>query len=75
MKLNKFLENLNELVKTNPEFLELEVITSKDDEGNGYDKVYYSPSIGNFDDYEFKQEVEFDDYELTKKDINAICVN
>lgn len=35
MKLKEFIFNLNEMVKANPKLLELEVITSDDDEGNG----------------------------------------
>jgi len=50
MKLKEFLDNLNKLVKDHPEYLELDVITSKDAEGNGFEEVYYEPSVGVFDD-------------------------
>lgn len=45
MKLKQYLEQLNKLAKENPESLEMEVFTSRDDEGNGYNAVYYSPAV------------------------------
>ena len=67
MKLKEFIENLNDFVKEYPESLDLEVITSKDDEGNGYNAVHYKPSKGVFDDG------CFDDQD--NENINAICIN
>ena len=46
MTLREYLDNLNKAVNEHPEYLELEVITSKDDEGNGYNVVYYGPTVG-----------------------------
>ena len=67
MKLKQFVENLNELMRERPETADFDVVTSKDDEGNGYDFVHYGPSIGqyNVDENEFHQE----------KKPNAVCVN
>lgn len=66
MKLKEFMENLNKLIKERPEALELDVVTSKDDEGNGFNLVHYSPQIGHLDeDRDFTEE----------KEVNAICVN
>jgi hypothetical protein len=78
MKLKEFLENLNKLVKDHPKYLELDVITSKDAEGNGFEEVYYEPSVGVFDDDEYvpsNSEDFEEEYEYTDKDINAICIN
>ena len=78
MKLKEFLDNLNKLVKDHPEYLELDVITSKDAEGNGFEEVYYEPSVGVFDDDEYvpsNSEDFEEEYEYTDKDINAICIN
>ena len=50
MKLKEFIENLNEFVKENPETLDMEVVTSIDDEGNGYSFVHYTPSKGVYED-------------------------
>jgi hypothetical protein len=78
MKLKKFLDNLNKLVKDHPEYLELDVISSKDSEGNGFEEVYYEPSVGVFDDEDFcpmgSDDFE-EEYEYTDKDVNAICIN
>jgi hypothetical protein len=72
MKLKEFLDNLNRLAEVQPEALELEVITSMDDEGNGYNPVYYSPTMGNFDGCDFSQ---INEDEQGPEDANAICVN
>jgi len=68
MKLKQFLDNLNDLIKRNPEALEFEVISAIDEEGNGYNKIYYAPSMGHFDNGEF-----------TNSDnptyANSICIN
>lgn len=45
MKANEYVQNLVQLLKKNPEIGELEVIYSQDDEGNTYQKVFYSPSL------------------------------
>lgn len=66
MKLKDYLKQLNDLVKENPEILTMEVITSKDDEGNGFNKVHYSPSFGHFDG---------DNYDSNSRKINAVCLN
>lgn len=80
MKLKEFLENIQEMIKEDPSLLELDVITSKDAEGNGYEEVYWSPSPGVYD----SDENEFvpsnsedfeEEHEYTKEDINAICIN
>ena len=69
MKLKEYLENINKLAAENPEALEFEVISSIDDEGNGYKRIYYSPSLGSYDDGEF---FVSDAYRL---EFNAICIN
>ena len=80
MKFKKFLKKLNKIAKERPETLKMTVISAADDEGNGYNSVYYGPTIGNFnenerefttpDDKEYWGECEF-----TDKDKNAICIN
>ena len=67
MKLKEFSENINKLLADRPETAEFEVVTSKDDEGNGFNIVHYSPSVGSYneEEREFKEESE----------LNAVCVN
>lgn len=50
MILKDYLESLQNLVKAHPQALELPVIYSKDDEGNGYNRVNYAPSLTFFED-------------------------
>lgn len=80
MKLKQYLENLLNMVKENPLVLEYEVISSIDDEGNGYNTIYYSPTLGyyNEEDKEFysKENIEEESEEYNGNiEINAICVN
>lgn len=65
MKFEEYVKELNELLAENPDYADLMVVTSKDDEGNGFDPVYYGPQAGEFEDGEFDE----------KGDINAICLN
>ena len=65
MKLKEFAKNIRLLLKDFPETADYEVVTSKDDEGNGFSPVYYAPSIGYYEDMEFDQD----------SSPNAVCVN
>ena len=75
MKLKQYLEQINNLIKENPNALEMEVITSKDDEGNGFNPVYYTPSKGIFEDREFISYEQYEDWEREESETNAVCVN
>ncbi len=67
MKLSEFAKNVNGLLKARPESADFDVVFAKDDEGNGFSLVHYSPSIGNYD----KEEREFQE----EKEVNAVCIN
>ena len=75
MTLKEFIENLNKFVKENPETLEMQVVTSKDDEGNGFNLVHYEPSKGIFEDRDFISFEQYEDFERTENETNAVCVN
>ena len=75
MTLKEFIENLNNFVKENPETLEMQVVTSKDDEGNGFNLVHCEPSKGIFKDREFISAEQYEDYEREDSETNAVCVN
>lgn len=68
MKLRQYMRQLVELAETDPDMLDLAVITSSD-EGNGYNQVHFSPSLGHFDGQ------EFDNSKEANKKPNAICLN
>ena len=75
MKFKEYLDNLNKYAKENPDSLNYDVITSVDDEGNGYNLVHYAPSKGIFEDRKFIPEDGLEDYNRDKVDLNSICVN
>lgn len=75
MKLKEYIENLEILIHQNPEYAELDVITAKDEEGNGYEKVYFAPTTGYLNEDEFTQQENFDDLDEEERIVNAVCVN
>ena len=66
MKLKEYLAPLQEICNKYPN---LKVIYSSDEEGNNFDEVFYTPTVGKFKNGEFEA-VEGDDAKP-----NAICVN
>ena len=76
MKPREFLKNLNKVIKENPEFLEYDVVTSKDAEGNGYNEVHYTPLIGFFEGNGFKSSHwDEEDNKIELEEYNAVCIN
>lgn len=75
MKLKEYLKSLNDFVENNPDCLEYEVISSSDDEGNSFNIVHYSPSLGVFEDREFISIEELDEYNRDKSEVNSVCIN
>lgn len=75
MKLKEYLENLNQFIAENPEALNLDVITSKDDEGNGYNAVYYTPTAGILDGDDFIPSDQLNEFDKSIDDINVVCIN
>ena len=45
MKFKDYVKGLQEFLEKNPETAEMEVVTSIDDERNGYNAVQIGPSI------------------------------
>jgi hypothetical protein len=75
MKLKEFIEGLQKFAKENPDTLEMDVVTSKDGEGNGYNIVHYEPSKGIFEDREFISFEQYGYWGREEEDTNAVCVN
>lgn len=76
MTLREYIDNLNELLEEYPDAANYTVITAKDAEGNGYDRVYYTPTLGKLDDDgDFIHLSSFEDYDLEKDDADSVCVN
>jgi hypothetical protein len=73
MILDKYIEELIKFRDNNEGSGKLDVITSKDDEGNGYNEVYYEPTIGCFDGDDFTSDNEEDEFD--EDSINSVCVN
>ncbi len=66
MLFSQYLAELQSIAINHPESLNYQVVSSSDDEGNYFNTVHWSPSIGEFNDGEVDSE---------STDPNAICVN
>jgi hypothetical protein len=66
MKLTEYIKHLQKIAETNPN---VEVVYASDSEGNNFDRVYFTPSLGKFEDGVFS------DLEIEEKEINAVCIN
>ena len=73
MKLKKYIENLIELSKENPESLNMDVVFANN-EGDYFIKLGNNPTLGIFDQdsHEFQYE---EDHEKGEINLNAICIN
>ena len=71
MLFKEYLRYLNKLAKDYPQTLELPVISSSDDEGNGFNVVLYHPTVGHYDSDGFTALKHLDD----DTDVNAVCLN
>lgn len=76
MKLKEYIKSLQDLVKENPSYEKLNVIYAKDDEGNDFGPIGFSPSLGNLnEDGDFTQVENFNDIDEEDRIINSVCVN
>lgn len=66
MVLKEYILNLMKMGNAKKGNMELEVIYSSDDEGNNFDKVRFTPTLGDF------QGSNFDD---ENGKVNSICIN
>lgn len=79
MNLGHFLELIEKKTKDIPNREELEVIFATDEEGNEYKKVYFEPTLCKVDsassDSTYIIAIEmFDEGNIDKSEINAICI-
>lgn len=78
MKLKEYLEKLGSMVKEFPSSLEMEVIYSRDDEGNSYHNVINVPFILQVEDtkkYDLEVVGYMNDEGIKLEDCNAVIVN
>lgn len=71
-KLSEYIENLKDILE---EYGDLDVVYAKDEEGNGFNEVCYTPSVGYYEDREFTSIDEKDEDDEDDIKINAVCIN
>lgn len=71
MKFKEYVENLKKILEEHPETADMDVVYSRDDEGNGFNRVHYTPTVGYYD----QSDGDFSETEEEDGDANAICIN
>ncbi len=74
MKLKHYIKELEKLANKYPEAI---LVCSSDNEGNSFNKVYYTPTVGLFnqEDQSFYPEGNHDDINEDKDHVRSICIN
>jgi hypothetical protein len=76
MKLGAYIKTLQQMVKENPELKNYEVVYSADDEGNQFQVVYFSPTVGQYKDGEFMTSGDLESFDMDSNfKNNAVCIN
>lgn len=75
IKLKDYISHLNEMIKSNPEIADFELVYSKDSEGNEFKFVYNLPEIGIIEQSDFVSINQFDEFGYSEGDENCVCVN
>ena len=70
MTFKEYVTNLTQLLIENPELGEKKAVYAKDNEGNEFKEVYFSPSIGYFD-----SDGDFTVAGSENDKVNAVCIN
>jgi len=79
MKARKLSQIIKELKQVKSEFGDLPIVTSIDDEGNGYNEVLYSPTPMKFKETKYGLELLLEHLEKVpnrrEKNPTHICIN
>ena len=67
MTLKEYITQLQDLAERRPEANDLQVIYAKDEEGNGYEPIHFSPSLGKLEGR--------DDFEQVEEGANSVLIN
>lgn len=74
MKLKTYVDALNEVLKQNPEYGELDTVYC-DEEGNDFKHLDFLPTLGNFNSGDFTQVDNYEDVDEEARITNAVCIN
>jgi hypothetical protein len=83
MNFEAYINQLQNFLKENPHLADAEVVYSHDDEGNAFQKIFYSPSEGLIidpDEYHVEfisksDEETFNGWKDNSKVQKAVCIN
>ena len=66
LNFEQFVAAATRKLKENPNMAKMPVVYSIDDEGNAYNKVHYTPTVGEWDGQDFDDD---------SKNPNVVCIN
>jgi hypothetical protein len=69
MKLKEYADKINAFLE---EYPDIDVVYASDEEGNSFHRSYFSPSIGTFENNEFKSMEDQKDKNIKP---TVICIN
>lgn len=74
------INNLQELIRINPECKDFPIIYSSDDEGNSYSKIWYEPNFTQVEDLEERDLEVIGHYSenndnIALEDCNCVIIN
>ena len=69
MRIQKISDLIKNLERIKEESGDLDLVFSVDDEGNAFDKIYFTPTVGYFQDRGFYTEQEYSMFE------KVVCIN
>lgn len=78
MTLEKYIEHLNKIASENPEALKMDLIYATDSEGNGFEPIFYKPSLGLYDPSKKKfigKSSNPEEHGFEEDSYEVICIN
>jgi hypothetical protein len=78
MTFKEYVDTLNTILYERPGLGNLDVVYATDAEGNGYERVHYTPTLGFFDHGDFIPDSSFEEFQENYDEeliANAICIN
>lgn len=74
MTFGDYVKICQQFLKENPQSADAIAVYAKDDEGNGYDPVYYTPSLGFMDENRDFYGINTPENDLPSKLDVVVCI-
>jgi len=71
MTFKEYIAQCNKVLEQNPETADFIVVSSSDEEGNSYSPVYYTPTIGFYENGDWTEAESCEE----EQEVNSVCIN